>query len=374
MQTLTRPIEEPLREILDWLRWSAERTHPAALNAENAQELVDDIRLADSSPLAELPASAVDDLVVLLRRMHCADQRLYLGQAAQSMEKAMTRLEKAPLSVRGLMDMAPELICELGFDRATISRVEDALWLPDRTFITDDAEWAQSIYEVGQQHPCPLVPQLIEFDLVKHHQPVVVHDVQQNPRVYTVLAEETRTRSYVAAPIVMDNRVVGMLHADHYLRGDNVDDTDRYMLCSAAYGIQLALTRAAMAEQLRSVGNILINAADMRTSADRYHGALPTRLPNSHETPIGLIKQDVCEGNPEVDQFGRGVNHPLTKREFEVLKLVGLGRTNAAIAQQLVITEDTVKQHVKHILRKLRVGNRAAAVSWFYRRSAALEK
>ena len=41
-------------------------------------------------------------------------------------------------------------------------------------------------------------------------------------------------------------------------------------------------------------------------------------------------------------------------------------RTNAAIASQLVISEGTVKQHVKHILRKLRVRNRAEAVSRLY--------
>jgi DNA-binding NarL/FixJ family response regulator len=53
----------------------------------------------------------------------------------------------------------------------------------------------------------------------------------------------------------------------------------------------------------------------------------------------------------------------LTDREFEVLELVALGRTNAAIASRLFISEGTVKQHVKHILRKLRVENRAEAVS-----------
>jgi DNA-binding NarL/FixJ family response regulator len=53
----------------------------------------------------------------------------------------------------------------------------------------------------------------------------------------------------------------------------------------------------------------------------------------------------------------------LTRREREVLELITSGATNIRIAEQLVISEGTVKSHVKHILRKLRVGNRAEAVA-----------
>ena len=42
------------------------------------------------------------------------------------------------------------------------------------------------------------------------------------------------------------------------------------------------------------------------------------------------------------------------------------GKSNFAIARQLTIAEGTVKQHVKHILRKLMVASRAEAVTrWF---------
>jgi DNA-binding NarL/FixJ family response regulator len=53
----------------------------------------------------------------------------------------------------------------------------------------------------------------------------------------------------------------------------------------------------------------------------------------------------------------------LTAREREVLELMASGATNGAIAAQLVISEGTVKSHVKRILRKLRVSNRAEAVA-----------
>jgi len=51
----------------------------------------------------------------------------------------------------------------------------------------------------------------------------------------------------------------------------------------------------------------------------------------------------------------------LTSRECEVLKLIVAGRTNREIARELFVTEDTVKSHVAHILRKLDVTSRTQA-------------
>ena len=53
---------------------------------------------------------------------------------------------------------------------------------------------------------------------------------------------------------------------------------------------------------------------------------------------------------------------PLTAREMEVLQLLAEGLTNRAIAQQLAISEHTVKFHVNAILGKLDAQSRADAV------------
>jgi DNA-binding NarL/FixJ family response regulator len=53
----------------------------------------------------------------------------------------------------------------------------------------------------------------------------------------------------------------------------------------------------------------------------------------------------------------------LTSREIEVLRLVGGGNSNKLIADQLSITEDTVKGHVKNILSKLGASDRTQAVT-----------
>jgi DNA-binding NarL/FixJ family response regulator len=56
---------------------------------------------------------------------------------------------------------------------------------------------------------------------------------------------------------------------------------------------------------------------------------------------------------------------PLTDRENDVLRLILTGASNSAIATELVITIDTVKSHVKRILRKLGATNRAELIATY---------
>ena len=58
----------------------------------------------------------------------------------------------------------------------------------------------------------------------------------------------------------------------------------------------------------------------------------------------------------------RPAEDALTRREVAVLELVGQGLSNRDIAAALGIAHETVKVHVKNILRKLGVINRTAAV------------
>ena len=50
-----------------------------------------------------------------------------------------------------------------------------------------------------------------------------------------------------------------------------------------------------------------------------------------------------------------------------MLRLVASGRTNRAIADELVISEKTVARHVSNIFIKLRVSSRSAATAYAYR-------
>ncbi len=62
---------------------------------------------------------------------------------------------------------------------------------------------------------------------------------------------------------------------------------------------------------------------------------------------------------------------PLTERELDVLRLVAEGRSNREIAEQLVITEMTVRTHVSNILSKLHLASRTQAALYALREGIA---
>lgn len=52
------------------------------------------------------------------------------------------------------------------------------------------------------------------------------------------------------------------------------------------------------------------------------------------------------------------IDHPLTRREFEILERVARGDSNREISVRLSISEHTVKNHLKNIMQKLHLENR----------------
>jgi LuxR family maltose regulon positive regulatory protein len=90
------------------------------------------------------------------------------------------------------------------------------------------------------------------------------------------------------------------------------------------------------------------------------------------EVPLGCLArlQRALGAQDVVSDAGRGgvtavlgLTEHLTSRELEVLEMLAAGRSNQAIASQLVVTLDTVKKHVSHVLSKLGAANRTEAVA-----------
>jgi len=65
---------------------------------------------------------------------------------------------------------------------------------------------------------------------------------------------------------------------------------------------------------------------------------------------------------------------PLTRREWQVARLLGRGLTNRQIAEQLVITERTVGAHLEHIYAKLGIPTRALLAVWAAEQEALLAR
>jgi DNA-binding NarL/FixJ family response regulator len=77
------------------------------------------------------------------------------------------------------------------------------------------------------------------------------------------------------------------------------------------------------------------------------------------------------DARPDLDRLAlppifRAKTEALTARETEVLRLVAEGKTNHAIAVDLVISDHTVRRHIQNIFTKIGVSSRTAAAAYAY--------
>ena len=116
-------------------------------------------------------------------------------------------------------------------------------------------------------------------------------------------------------------------------------------------------------------------AADDKVFPAIKAGALGYLLKDSGPDELVQAIRQVYHGEPSLDpSIARKLLHelahppiaapttdPLTERELDVLRLVAQGKSNREIAEQLVITEMTVRTHVSNILGKLHLASRTQA-------------
>jgi NarL family two-component system response regulator LiaR len=90
-------------------------------------------------------------------------------------------------------------------------------------------------------------------------------------------------------------------------------------------------------------------------------GALTGEAAISRRLSMKLVEQ--LRRAPEGTGGMRPVKSPLTPREWEVIDLLAEAKTTDQIANTLVLSSETVRSHVKNILRKLGVRSREEAVA-----------
>ena len=111
-------------------------------------------------------------------------------------------------------------------------------------------------------------------------------------------------------------------------------------------------TMAALIRRLVASGRQEAPAAAGRVPLD-YLGRLLRAVEQQHKRALPTSRQATMAGLVEA----------LTARELEVLALLATGKPNQQIAEELVVTLDTVKKHITHILDKLGAANRVQAVA-----------
>lgn len=117
----------------------------------------------------------------------------------------------------------------------------------------------------------------------------------------------------------------------------------------------------------------------IKAGAMGYH--LKDSSPETLIEAIRQINQDVASLHPSIakkvlDEFHSSEKQPLseeplTQRELEVLRLIAQGAENRDIAEQLVISEATVRTHVSNILGKLHLASRTQAALYALREGLA---
>ncbi|WP_181781546.1 LuxR C-terminal-related transcriptional regulator [Pseudonocardia pini] len=327
--------------------------------------------VAAVSTAATGEGSVSADIVALLQSVREVDERIlvaqvrYRDQAFRRVRDALSLLGEAKSS-KALVDLAPATACSLGFDRSIISRVEDSLWIPERVHVEQDHQWAEEILEVGRAQPQVLNGTLVETEMVRRRMPILVDQVQDRPGVHRPIADASMSRSYSAAPILLEGEVAGFVHVDCYYQQRNLDESDRQVLAMYTEGLGQALSRTMVLDRLDGLRTDMDDLARRVTEVGRDCGAQGLWGSDTAVLAAEPRRPRVTAG---VEQFLQNapVDPTLTRREVEVLRLMAAGDTNARIARRLVISEGTVKSHVKHILRKLGAANRAEAVSHWLR-------
>jgi len=261
----------------------------------------------------------------------------------RGVQRAMTRLSSLD-SVARLVAAAPREICRgVGFERAMLSHIRgDRLAFASVSFEADPimaADFARLARAVRPR----LDRCAPEHEAVVRQMPVLVRDTQKASGLFRPLTHVARTTSYVIAPIVRDGHTVGLLHADHFGTDRGLDELDRELLWTFATGIGWAMDDIA--------------GRGLRRAAQDGDDAVADD-PSAQARMAGTELDGELSGAP-----GRLAS--MTARELEVLRLMSDGASNAAIGQALVISQATVKSHVRHILRKLGAANRTEAVSLF---------
>lgn len=367
MAAAKRTEAEFLARSLD--RRELERVREATVSAE---------RLLGREPSeAEPDQEAVAELIAALEAELSGEEANGAAAHEQQLERlrgrfrrrreAFARLEPGVTKLRemtsppAIFDAAPRrLVQSSEFERALLSTVDESRLVVRAAHFEDDPEGAEAALARLTERPIALEHPLLEAEVLRRRRATAVAEAGVNPRVSPVLTEAMGWSSYVAAPVVIQGRVIAVLHADR--RDGKLDVLHRDLLWRFAVGLGQAYESASLRRRVRREREY------MRRFLDR----LDARLGELSDSAIEFAPATspaASLASPGAAEGAQAFEGVLTRRELEILALLAEGLSNRKIADRLVISEGTVKFHVNSILRKLRAQNRAEAVSRYLSRT-----
>ncbi|OXR41262.1 Transcriptional regulatory protein LiaR [Nocardia cerradoensis] len=262
------------------------------------------------------------------------------------LSRAVTRMRSAASVEALIRQTCSELTGTLEFRRASYS-------------VIDDAGCTLRYVHPGTGSPpspsCdPRQPNAAEQDCLIERRSVLV-DSTAGEQSHDYIAKILDTTHYVVAPVILGSDARALIHAARDLPW-TVDSTDLRLLDIVAATFAVIHEREVRADRMqRQRQSILAAVRQLASETDSFAGL---------DVDLGLEGTSIRPGSP-AQPIRAAVHELLTPREAEVLGLIVDGASNNEIAEQLVITVETVKSHVKQVLRKLGAVNRSEAISLY---------
>lgn len=254
---------------------------------------------------------------------------------------------------------AGEAALAVGLDRVLLSRLEAGSLVVEGFHPRLRASPTSSDPTAGEQ--VSLRYPLIEAEVVRRRKPLLVRAGEVSsgaPR--KAFMERMGWGDYLAVPVVLESQTIGFLHGDRQPPSEPVGALELEALWRFAAAFAGVFERAVLRRRLRVQRQRLREVA---TWADARTADLSDSAIN-----LGTDREPTEAAEPLVVSLkGNELGEDLTQRELEVLEHMVKGGSNADIARALVVSDSTVKFHVKNVLRKLGVANRAEATSKYLR-------
>lgn len=296
-------------------------------------------------------------LLITILKSRCELLDNDLARRVEPLSEARRALaELRGLSPGAMIQAAPGVLSrQLGFTRTMISAVRGSWWLPRHLHIEDGADRHTRgfrAYVDSAQIPLGAAP--LETELVRKRSGAFVPSPADDKRTFKEIVTITGSFGYIAAPITVHGRTIGLLHADRpephgVVTMDHLDQLEAFAEC-----LSVAFESAVLGEK----------AARQRIEIDNLHANFEGLL-GGEVGPSQVPASAVQRGHRDARRcFPMPADRvSLTAREQEIMAHVAAGATNGQIARSLVISEGTVKSHLKRIAKKLNTPSRAAAVA-----------